>query len=209
MWAALDAISDEHRLWSRDRTGFGPDELQAKRGSIFQNKGQGYVATLADRQVRTLQLQSVLDRFGLTHVDLMSVDCEGCEEKALASLNFSLTSVDAFNIERPNCDLTLKLVRSGYVVLPLWWHNDVAFLHARLASRIPPPSLWLNDRVAEHPDLMREKAATMRGFSTKGSVHIEDLVKSCPGIEESVWRQDDPEWPPPRVLEFGRSVGGG
>ena len=85
-----------------------------------------------------MRLQGVLDHFSLKHVDYMSVDCERCEERALASLDFNRTTIDALNIERPSCAIVIPLVHAGYVVLGLWWHNDVAFVHARVARQIPP-----------------------------------------------------------------------
>ena len=192
VWAALDAEAGAVRYWSADMVG-----AARPYGKRLQRSTDKYVVTATDRAVTTIELQALLDSFGVRRVDYMSCDCEGCETHALASVDFARTRVDVLTVESPSCVLARRLVDAGYVVLPLWFHHDAAFVHARIAREIPAPHLWLDSEQNEHPEVMRAKG------HKRAAEHIETLVHSekcasVPGVHplaDAVWNQGD-TWPP-------------
>ncbi|KAJ1451974.1 hypothetical protein M885DRAFT_528185 [Pelagophyceae sp. CCMP2097] len=179
VWAALDDEAGKRVFWSVFDT-------TSNRPVLDGYKEQTYQATAKDRAVKTLTLQHVLDRFHLGHVDYLSVDCEGCEAKALKTLNLTKTKVDVISVEFTPCETAMQLVQEGYVLLPLRFRYDQIFIHARVASQIPAPDLFL-DSADEQLDL--------RGFQ-----HAEKLSRTCPGVEDAIWW--DGEWPPKRLERF-------
>ena len=53
-----------------------------------------------DSAVQTTNIQGLFDKYDVKHVDYLSADCEGCEAKALSTLDFTKkTQVDVINIE--------------------------------------------------------------------------------------------------------------
>ena len=80
------------------------------------------------------RLDSILNRFRLRHLDLLSADCEGCEEGALAGFDLKHTSVGALLVENPSCALAKPFVDLGYTAMALWFSYDFVFLSPRVSG---------------------------------------------------------------------------
>ena len=177
-WMALDAEANNTRYWNT------ADQTSANPNAMTLNKWQGERdnTTIADRAVRTARLSDVLHHFGVSRVDYLSADCEGCEENALASLDLVHgTEVDVLTVEWPKCGLLKKFAAADYVVLPIRFTYDVVFVHARVAAVMPRPDL----NGPKPSDESREKLRTE--------------LERCPEVKGSVfWGDDDAAvWPPP------------
>jgi hypothetical protein len=188
-WMALDAEANRTRFWSTtDRTMPSMTEAQVDHWELRPGQGpERDRATVADRAVRTERLSTVLHHFGVTHVDYLSADCEGCEEGALASLDFVHPTVDVLTVEGPGCELLKKFAAAGYVVLPINFSQDVVFVHARVAAAMPRPDL--------NPPTQG---------SAIGRQRLRKRLEQCPEVEEGVfWGEDDVAvWPPPAPMRI-------
>ena len=80
------------------------------------------------------RLDRILNRFRLRHLDLLSADCEGCEEGALAGFDLKHTSVGALLVEKPSCALAKPFVDLGYTAMALWFSYDFVFLSPRVSG---------------------------------------------------------------------------
>ncbi|KAJ1456087.1 hypothetical protein M885DRAFT_616617 [Pelagophyceae sp. CCMP2097] len=183
VWAALNDRAGDKVYWNVfDITSSKVNLKDLKK----EYDSQKYQATAEDREVRTMALQQVLDRFDLKHVDYLSADCEGCEAKAFAGLDLTKTKVDVISIEWTPCETAQRLLESGYVLVPLRFKMDQIFIHARVARQMPAPDLFL-DSADDIQDL--------RGFG-----HAQKLAKECAGVEDGTWWGG--AWPPKRLERF-------
>ena len=69
--------------------------------------------------VHTISIESLLERFGIRHIDYMSVDVEGGEMAVLQSINFDKVRIDVIDFEDNYTDISTPIVtflkKNGYV----------------------------------------------------------------------------------------------
>jgi FkbM family methyltransferase len=97
VWAALDNTEGVKRHWVP-----GDRVTDTAKTTGFKTD-LDYIPVAADHEVSTMRLQQILDKFGVTRLDYVSADCEGCEAEALAGLDFERITVDVFTVENAPC----------------------------------------------------------------------------------------------------------
>lgn len=110
------------------------------------------------RNIPTVTLNSIIKRFQLKDVNLLSVDCEGCEKKAFEGLDLVTNPIKVILLERGNSEspgdycLNHKLLRDhGYLNFQGPGYDEV-YIHPDFASQIPEPPKLPFERTNEHPD---------------------------------------------------------
>lgn len=93
--------------------------------------------------VPCLPLQTILDRFGIRHVDLFSLDVEGAEMSILETIDFSrfTASVIVAEVQHGNYHGAppVEFIRkAGYIALG-YLNKNYYFLHPRFAETLPQP----------------------------------------------------------------------
>ncbi len=89
-------------------------EAMDKRHHRRIEKEKGHVKIL---RLPSLRLQTLLEKYGLDHVDFLSIDTEGSELEVLRSLDFEKTKVGAICVENNNGkrDVRAYLEKRGFV----------------------------------------------------------------------------------------------
>lgn len=88
---------------------------------MYKNYPEGHelYSRKEEIKMKAVRLQSLFDKYGITKVDLISIDVEGAELQVLNSIDFSKTSIDVLLIEN-NYGLqkeTEFLINRGYKLL--------------------------------------------------------------------------------------------
>ena len=184
VFAALAAEEDKTLYWSSvDVVREKPDLTRygVKHGSA----PEAQAPTVEDRAVKTMTLNHLLHHFGITHVDFMSVDCEGCEGVALQGLNLDHYHVDVFTIETPNCDIAWMLNRRGYTMIVLPFSYDTFFVSPSVVQKMTKaPDLVSCEGIQGNcnQDLFKQKVKRLNGCNTSQQ-------------KLSIWTPQD-AWPP-------------
>ena len=185
VFAALAAEEDKTLYWSSvDVVRAKPDLTRygVKHGSA----PEAQAPTAEDRAVKTMTLNHLLHHFGVTHVDFMSVDCEGCEGAALQGLNLDHYHVDVFTIETPNCDIAWMLNRRGYTLLVVPFSFDTFFVSPSVVQKMSKaPDLVSCEGMAKgtcSQDLVKQKVERLEVCNTSQQ-------------KLSIWTPQD-AWPP-------------
>lgn len=88
---------------------------------MYKNYPEGHelYSRKEEIKMKAVRLQSLFDKYGITKVDLISIDVEGAELQVLNSIDFNKTSIDVLLIEN-NYGLqkeTEFLINRGYKLL--------------------------------------------------------------------------------------------
>jgi FkbM family methyltransferase len=88
---------------------------------MYKNYPEGHelYSRKEEIKMKAVRLQSLFDKYGITKVDLISIDVEGAELQVLNSIDFDKTSIDVLLIEN-NYGLqkeTEFLINKGYKLL--------------------------------------------------------------------------------------------
>ncbi|WP_417897199.1 FkbM family methyltransferase [Bacillus haimaensis] len=87
-------------------------------------------------KVKTFTLQSILDKFNVTHIDLLSIDTEGAELATLKSIDFTKVRVECIAVENNYQDKIVEefLNNLGFSIIKklefedIYLHNESKFL---------------------------------------------------------------------------------
>ena len=184
VFAALAAQEDKTLYWNYiDRVVEKPDLTRyGLRGHPTWEKE---APTADDRAVKTMTLNHLMHHFGMSHVDFMSCDCEGCEGTALQGLNLDHYQIDVFTIESPDCNIAWMLNNRGYTFLVLPFSLDTFIVSPNIVQKM-----------ANAPDLV-----SCQGIPGKCEQSLADMklnkLQKCNTAEQklSVWVPGMP-WPP-------------
>jgi FkbM family methyltransferase len=82
-------------------------------------------------KVKTFTLQSILDNYNVTHIDLLSIDTEGSELAVLQSIDFKKVKIECIVMENNFQEKSVEeyLTIKGYRLVEKLSHDDI-FLHS-------------------------------------------------------------------------------
>ena len=141
VWAALQDKANQTLFWDiSDSLKADLDVVHsygAEKNTHFTEKTTP--PTKKDREVKSTTLDHLLHRFGVSRVDFLSADCEGCEASALDGLDFKKHPVDFLVVEHPVCSLQIKLSDMGYTAVPIPFSYDTMYFSSALLAKLPHP----------------------------------------------------------------------
>lgn len=125
VYAALDGSSNKTAYWSHTQT------YSSKKEMGVGDHKDSYALT-------TVNLESLLEKFGVDRIDLLSADCEGCESSALQGFDWAKYKVGSIIIEHPanHCNLVQRLVMLNYTIIPLAFSYDTIFVSAEVFPKL-------------------------------------------------------------------------
>jgi FkbM family methyltransferase len=134
VWAALQDKTNQTLYWDiSDSTKVDLNEVHTYGAEKTPHP------TKKDREVKSTTLNHLLHRFGVSRVDFLSADCEGCEASALDGLDFKKHPVDFLVVEHPVCSLQIKLSEMGYTAVPIPFSYDTMYFSSALLAKLPHP----------------------------------------------------------------------
>jgi hypothetical protein len=162
------------------------------KGSVLSREG-------GHHKTPTTTLDALLTHFSIERIDLLSADCEGCEEVALRSLDLERVQVDAVLIENPPCRVMQRFANRSYTIIPLMFSYDWVFLHPQLVRRmIGPPVSTHMIRGGLNPRNKARFEAEAEKVEKRKRPKFEMCSKSSASITASVWWGPGTPWPPLR-----------
>ncbi|KAH8055249.1 sulfatase [Aureococcus anophagefferens] len=157
-------------------TGLAGVESASLEDAIDRLDKRGRAAIVKDTKT-CHRVASILARRRVTHVDFFSLDCEGCELKAVRSIDFDAVTVDVFTIEQSAAGVAAAkfLVDERNYVNVGRLSADVVLVRGDLrmpcAARAPLPSRFA--KLPAFPDAQKLAAAA----AAEGSGHSRDAVE--------------------------------
>ncbi|BBB90080.1 MAG TPA: FkbM family methyltransferase [Methylomusa anaerophila] len=106
------------------------NELDPRHLKRIQLTQQYYGGSLQIIPVATYPLQLILDQYGITHVDLCSVDTEGTELTVLKTIDFSKVKIECLTVENNYQETHVQnyLQDKGFILLTKLEFDDI-YIH--------------------------------------------------------------------------------
>jgi len=153
--AVSDADGDFLTVESRVKEPGQVDVLDANGEPVHASLQPSGSEAQGGLSIPTVTLDSIMHRFNMEGVDLMSMDCEGCEQNALRGLDLAKAHVSVILLERnavhDYCSNHNLLRIHGYFNVQGPGYDEV-YIHPSLAKLIPKPPKLPFERANGNPD---------------------------------------------------------